>query len=219
MEVIRNAWEVTSDEAALLALAGHSTRQEFEADRRRRAEDVVAWCSIKPTHNGFEIGSGEGTVASLLAGQCLSLDCNDISASFLEMARAKCANHSNVRFHKIEADYLDHLPTDTYDFGFSLNVFIHFNAYDIFNYLQSVKRILKRGGLFYFDACTIGEQTMALFREQAEMYRRAPEKLRGLLNYNHPDMLRTIIHEAGLELSPRSEVSEKGWNKILTVKR
>src|SRR6516165_4366244 len=173
MEVIRNAWELIGDEAHLLALAGRSTREEFKADRRLRAKDVIACCSVKASDRGFEIGSGEGTVASLLACRCLSLDCNDISASFLEMARAKCASYPNVRFHKIDANYLSHLTADTYDFGFALNVFIHFNAYDVINYLRSVRRILKRGGVFYFDACTLGEQTLALFREQADMYRNA----------------------------------------------
>ena len=73
--------------------------------------------------------------------------------------------------------------------------------------------------MFYFDACTVGEQTIPLFREHAEMYRRAPEGIRGLLNYNHPHVLRNIVREAGLELSDRSQLPETGWMKVLTLKR
>ena len=80
-------------------------------------------------------------------------------------------------------------------------MFIHFNAYDVFNYLRAVKRILKPGGIFYFDACTVGEQTMTVFREHVQMYAAHPETIRGLLNYNHPDTLRKIIQEVGLEMS------------------
>jgi len=218
MDVTRNAWEVADDDHALLALAGHSTPEEFELDRQERAKEVAGWCSIDEKRRGFEIGSGEGTVARILAEQCLSLDCNDISASFLERAKANCAGHANVWFHRIEANYLDHLPSETYDFGYSLNVFIHFNPYDVFNYLQSVKGILKPNGVFYFDACTVGEQTLPLFREQAKMYRQTPEKIRGLLNFNHPAMLGAIVREAGLQLSDRSHLSEAGWMKVLTTK-
>ncbi len=218
MDVIRNAWEVGDEGHALLALAGHSTQEEFESDRQQRAEQMMEWCSITPTSRGFEIGSGEGTVARLLSPHCLSLDCNDISASFLEKARANCAQCTNVSFRQIDSDYLDYLPSDSYDFGFSLNVFIHFNAYDVFNYLLSVKRILKPKGRFYFDACTLGEQTMPLFLEQARMYRQAPETIRGLLNYSHPVVLRNLIEEAGLQLSDRSLLNETGWMKLLTVK-
>ena len=218
MNTIRNAWEFTTDEHELFALAGHVSRDEFERDRQQRAQEVVGWCSIQPVSRGFEIGSGEGTVARILAAQCQSLDCNDISQSFLAKARANCAQYPNVSFHRIESEYLDHLPANSFDFGFSLNVFIHFNAYDVFHYLQSVKRILKPGGVFYFDACSLGEQTMPLFREHAELYKRAPEGVRGLLNYNHPKTLQFLVREVGLRLSQRSQFSETGWMKVLTEK-
>ena len=219
MDVIRNAWELAEGEDPLLKLAGHSTREEFERDRQQHAGEIVQFCSIKPDSRGFEIGSGDGTVARLLAPQCLSLACNDISATFLEKARANCAGLTNLSFHQITDKYLEHLPAEAYDFGFSLHVFIHFNAYDVYNYLLSVKRVLKPNGVFYFDACTLGEQTMTVFREHAQMYANAPESIRGLLNYNHPETLRHIIEEAGLELSNRSEPSDKGWMKMVTVKR
>ena len=215
---MKNAWEVETGEQALLALAGHSTREAFERDRQERAREVVNWCSVDAHSRGFEIGSGEGTVARLLAGKCSWLDCNDVSASFLEMASKNCAACENVAFHKIESDYLDHLRSESYDFGYSLNVFIHLNPYDIFHYLRSVRRILKAGGCFYFDACTVGEQTIALFREHAEAYRRAPESVRGLLNFNHPNLLRAVVSEAGLTVSDRSYLRETGWLKLPTIK-
>ena len=218
MDIIRNAWELREDEDGLLQLAGHSTREEFERDRQQHASEIVQFCSIKPDGRGFEIGSGDGTVARILSPQCLSLDCNDISASFLERARVNCAEYKNLSFYQIRDKYLDHLPDNSYDFGYSLHVFIHFNAYDIFNYLLSVKRLLKPGGIFYFDACALGEQTLTVFREHAQMYATAPETIRGLLNYNHPDTVRKMIREAGLEMSKESQPSEDGWMKIVTLK-
>lgn len=218
MDVKRNAWELEEGEDGLLKLAGHATREEFDRDRREHAKEIVQFCSITRDRRGFEIGSGDGTVASMLAPQCLSLDCNDISASFLEKARANCAERANLSFHHITDRYLDHLPAESYDFGFSLHVFIHFNAYDILNHLLAAKRILKPGGIFYFDVCTLGEQTIAVFREHARMYANAPETIRGLLNFNHPDTLRKIIQEAGLKMSNQSQLSQEGWMKIVTIK-
>jgi SAM-dependent methyltransferase len=218
MDVKRNAWELEEGEDGLLQLAGHGTRAEFDRDRQQHAREIVQFCKIARDKRGFEIGSGDGTVARMLAPQCGSLDCNDISASFLEKARSNCAQHTNLSFHRIEDKYLDHLPAGSYDFGFSLHVFIHFNAYDVFNYLLAVKRILKPGGIFYFDACTLGEQTMTVFREHAQMYANAPETIRGLLNYNHPDTLSKIIQEAGLKMSKESQLSREGWMKVLTTK-
>lgn len=218
MDVKRNAWELEEGEDGLLKLAGHATREEFDRDRQQHATEIVRFCSITRDKRGFEIGSGDGTVAGILAPQCSSLACNDISASFLEKARANCAGHTNLSFHRIEDKYLDHLPAESYDFGFSLHVFIHFNAYDVFNYLLAAKRLLKPGGIFYFDACTLGEQTMPVFREHVRMYADAPETIRGLLNYNHPDTLRKIVQEAGLKMSKESQLSHQGWMKIVTTK-
>jgi len=218
MDVIRNAWELGENEDGLLKLAGHSTREQFEQDRRQHAEEIAGFCRITPEKRGFEIGSGDGTVARLLAPKCGSLDCNDISASFLKLAQINSAQFANLSFHRIEDKYLDHLPAETYNFGFSLHVFIHFNAYDILNYLVSVKRLLKPNGIFYFDACSLGEQTMPVFREHAQMYGSNPENIRGFLNYNHPDTIGKLVKEAGLQLSSESQLSDKGWMKVVTSK-
>jgi SAM-dependent methyltransferase len=218
MDVVRNAWELGENEDGLLKLAGHSTREEFEQDRRLHADEIVRFCRITPDKRGFEVGSGDGTVARLLAPKCGSLDCNDISASFLKLAQANSAQYANLSFHRIEDKYLDYLPSEAYDFGFSLHVFIHFNAYDILNYLASVKRLLKPNGVFYFDACSLGEQTMAVFREHAQMYAKNPENIRGFLNYNHPDTIGKLVGEAGLRLSNESQLTDKGWMKVVTSK-
>ena len=214
----RNAWELGENEDGLLKLAGHSTREEFEQDRLQHAEEIARFCRITPEKRGFEIGSGDGTVARLLAPKCLALDCNDISASFLNLAKTNSAQFSNLSFHRIESKYVDYLPPETYDFGFSLHVFIHFNAYDILNYLASVKRLLKPNGIFYFDACSLGEQTMAVFREHAQMYAGHPENIRGFLNYNHPDTVGKLVKEAGLQVSSESQLSDHGWMKVVTTK-
>lgn len=218
MDVVRNAWELGENEDGLLKLAGHSTREEFEQDRRQHAEEIARFCRIAPDKRGFEIGSGDGTVARLLAPKCGSLDCNDISASFLKLAQSNSAQYANLSFHRIEDKYLGYLPAEAYDFGFSLHVFIHFNPYDVLNYLISVKRLLKPNGIFYFDACALGEQTMQVFREHAQMYAQNPENIRGFLNYNHPDTIGKLVREAGLQLSSESQLTDKGWMKVVTSK-
>ena len=207
-------WEGANDERALRALAGHSTHSEFQKDRQQRARELIRWCDIDPDKIGFEIGSGEGTVASLISPKCRSLDCNDISDYFLSRARATCLSCDNVQFFKIEGRYLEYLSADYYDFGYALNVFIHFNPYDIFNYLQCVRRILRPGGCFYFDTCTLGPATMEIFKEHAGNYRQSPENVRGLLGFSDPNSLRGMIAESGLRVADASLFSSAGWLKV-----
>lgn len=213
-----NAWEPDTGEQALLALAGHSTMEEVLADRKARASELISVCAITPDKVGFEIGSGTGLVAAAVSPHCARLDCNDISASFLARAAETCAACANVDFHLITDFYLAHLPHEAYDFGFSFNVFIHFNPYDIFNYLQEVARLLKPGGMFYFDACTIGDATVGQFKEQAAMYQADPSRIRGLLNYNSPETIGRIITEAGLHPDALT-LTHASWLKVLVTKR
>jgi SAM-dependent methyltransferase len=218
MEIIRNAWEVETDEQMLLALAGHSTREEYLQNRRERAAEVIELCRIGPTQRGFVIGSGVGTVAKILSPSCRALDCTDISRTFLAAAQRNCVACSNIAFHQIGSDYLGFLPSDSYDFGFALHVFIHFNAYDIFHYLLYARRILRPGGCFLFDACDLGLQTLDIFREHAELYRADPATVRGLLNFNSAGALKTLIAEVGFNISQQSILGESGWIKLLVTK-
>ena len=211
------AWEVGSEEDALLALAGHASPEFYYQDRLQRAEEVKQVCGIRPGHRIFEIGSGDGTVAKILSSNCAKLDCNDISDSFLNKARRNCAGIPNIAFHTI-VNYLEHLPGASYDSGFSLNVFIHFNPYEIFCYLHEVKRLLKGGGRFYFDACTLGDQTLALYREQAIAYKEDRSRLPGLLNFNHPELIARIIQEVGLHDVSAPVSHSGGWLKFLVEK-
>jgi predicted TPR repeat methyltransferase len=211
-----NAWEVETEADAVLALAGHSTAEEIVRDRAQRADEVAKACRIEAGHAGFEIGSGNGLVARSLSERCARINCNDISHSFLSRARETCRDAANVRFHLIKDRYLDHLSAEAYDFGYSLNVFIHLNAYDMFNYLSDVSRILRSGGLFFFDACTVGRMTSDLFLEHAGMYRGDPSGVRGLLCFNDPRVIESVVREAGLRVVKQDGTG--GWLKFLVRK-
>jgi SAM-dependent methyltransferase len=218
-DTTRKAWEIDTDAYALRALAGLSTRDEFIRDREDRARELIDTCAIKPDGTGFEIGSGNGLVARLLSPNCARLDCSDVSTSFLRAAAESCLGCRNVFFHQITDTYLAHLPADTYDFGFALNVFIHLNTYDIYHYLQDVKRLLKPSGLFYFDACMLGEQTLDIFRRHAVIYRREPPENRGVLYFNTPEDIALLVKEVGLELCvDRASLGQSGWLKVLVKK-
>jgi SAM-dependent methyltransferase len=218
MEIIRNAWEVETDEQMLLALAGHVSHEEYLQNRRERAADVIDLCGVGPSHRGFEIGSGDGTVAKILSTRCRSLDCTDISCSFIAAAQRNCSECENISFHQIGSDYLAFLASDTYDFGFALHVFIHFNAYDIYHYLCDVRRILRHGGAFLCDTCDLGAQTLEVFREHAQLYRTDPATVRGLLNFNSAGALKKLVEEVGLSISDLSVLGESGWIRLLVTK-
>src|SRR5205823_6047796 len=123
-------------------------------------------------------------------------------------------------FHLIGDRYLEFLPPDHYDFGFALGLFIHFNAYDIYHYLASVKSILKPGGLFYFDIATLSPENHAVFREHAEYYRalRDPRLTRTLLSWTDRAVLNAVIDEAGLTFKSDGVLKTRQSHFVLVAK-
>ena len=203
-----------------IALAGSMPRDEYLKHREELARELIGVFGLDGTQRGFEIGSGDGIVARDIARQCRSLDCADISRTFLQAAQETCGRLDNVHFHLIASDFLDFLPAGGYDFGYALNVFVHLNAYDIFFYLCSVDRLLRSGGLFQFNIATIGECTRELFHRQARNYRshQNPFRTRGLMNWHGMDLVRVLVTEAGL-LFCEDRLAESGGRYRVLVEK
>jgi SAM-dependent methyltransferase len=197
---VPDSWEWETEDEMQELLAGYMPRARYLERKAAIAAHLAELFELDGTQRGFEIGSGEGIVARTLAPRCRSLDCTDVSRSFLERARGTCQGVPNVRFHRIGDDYLDFLPADTFDFGFATAVFIHLDAYDIYHYLCSARTILKPGGLFYFNVATLCAETRAIFREHAQHYRRLrdPAKRRTLMRWNDLSVVRAVVDEADL---------------------
>ena len=194
-----NVWEHDTHDAMQRALAGDWSREEYLRHREQLARELVDLFGLDGTQRGFEIGSGEGVVARGLAPHCKWLDCTDISRTFLAAAEKTCQAYQNLSFHLIETEFLDFLLPTAYDFGFSLNVFVHLNAYDIYFYLRSAHRLLRPGGEFVFNVVNIGESNRDLFRAQASEYRRHqdPVLARGLMAWHGIDLIKELVAESG----------------------
>jgi predicted TPR repeat methyltransferase len=213
-------WEYDTPEAMQRALAGNWSRESYLQHRVELAEELAAFFGLDGTQRGFEIGSGEGLVARTLSHHCKSLDCTDISRTFLDAAKSTCRDCENVSFHLIERDFLDFLPAGEYDFGYSTNVFVHLNAYDIYFYLRSALELLRPGGKFVFNVAEIGDSTREMFHSQAEIYRghQDPVRTRGLMNWHGIDLIQQLVEEAGLSFDEDALRASDGHFRVLAVR-
>ncbi len=215
MILLKRPWEHRTRHDQQLALAGPTSREEYLATRYAAAEELVRLLKITEESRGFELGSGEGIVAREVASSCHRLDCADISRSFLKMAKKVCSDRKNIKFYLIENDYLDFLPQGHFDFGYSLNVFIHFETYQVYHYLISIRKLLKKGGVFFFTGAAIDEKTWDLFLQFADRYYKTPKVTPGYMRWNHLETLRVLIKKSGLELIEDELQEDEGHYKIL----
>ncbi|EEP73309.1 methyltransferase [Micromonospora sp. ATCC 39149] len=192
-------WEWNTPEEMQMQLAGYQPREEYLQDRVDKVALVVEQLGLGPESEIFEIGSGEGIMAAGLADRVRAVLCADVSRSFLDKARATCEGRENVSYHHIENDFLEKLPTAAFDAGFSLNVFIHLNVFEVFLYFRQIRRILRPGGLFCFNFLDLGDNTRGFFHTYAERYRDAnPVEFKGFLNWHGVELMTGIAAEAGL---------------------
>jgi cyclopropane fatty-acyl-phospholipid synthase-like methyltransferase len=118
--------------------------------RTRRAAEVIERLKLGRDDKVVDLGSGLGITAKLVAPAVKRLICADISTTFLAQCRNLNRDVSNVE--PVQVSYADlsaiAAPVDKI---YSLLLFIHFNIYDLIYYLSECNRILRTGGLLYFD--------------------------------------------------------------------
>ena len=212
------AWEWNTHEGMQLRLAGEQPRAVYLSDREYRANWVADQLALTAEDSVFEIGSGEGVMAAALAPRVRELCCTDVSKSFLDHARETCRDLSNVSYHLIDDDYLEKLPDSSFDAGYSLNVFIHLDTYELFIYLRQITRVLRPGGQFVFNFLELGDVTRPFFQADLARYRQAEAaEIKGMLTWHDRGTVTALVAEAGLV--PHDDLLDEGGVVYLACHR
>ena len=75
-----------------------------------------------------------------------------------EVARGRTAHLSNVEFHLLTRTSLSMFPDHSFDKAYSVAVLIHLDKEDFFLYLRELARVLRPGGLLYFDVWNLAHE-------------------------------------------------------------
>jgi SAM-dependent methyltransferase len=97
------------------------------------------------TAEGFDLGSGNGRIARIIAPRVGILNCVEPSAAGIAAARSSLAGLDNVRFHRATVDAIP-LPEESQDFGYSIGVLHHIPS--PLDGLRACVRKLKPGAPF-----------------------------------------------------------------------
>jgi ubiquinone/menaquinone biosynthesis C-methylase UbiE len=94
----------------------------------------------------LEIGCGEGKYSEKLAPLCTGLICADVSGRMIERAKQRLHGLTNIEFAKLNGLDLSQFASESINFVFSFDCFVHIEIEDVYCYLQEIKRVLKPEG-------------------------------------------------------------------------
>lgn len=190
--------------AAMSAVDGSPDETTLRLTGRYTARQLQAALAFAPADRVFEIGCGVGRIGRELLpliGQWSGLD---ISENMLGVTRQRLGDDPRVQLHALDRPSLSALADGSQDKGYCVAVFIHMDKEDFAHYLHEVARVLRPGGLFYFDhwnlAHPVGLRRFSLDFEQARHQPPGVRKDVARNQFSNPEEARLLVQHAGLEL-------------------
>ncbi len=181
-----------SHDEHILRLTGAFTARQVRAALDLRASDAV-----------FELGCGVGRIGREIAGEVAAWHGLDIAENMLAVAAARLQGLGNVQFHPLARTALPMLADASMDKGYSVAVLFHMDKEDLVLYLREVARVLRPGGLFYFDhwnlAHPVGWRRFMLEVEQAARQPAGQRKDVARNQFAMPQELELYARAVGLE--------------------
>jgi ubiquinone/menaquinone biosynthesis C-methylase UbiE len=195
--------KASTKQGALLAVDGSANEDVLHLTGTYSARQVTTALALDPSDRVLELGCGVGRIGHLLAPKVAHWEGADISANMLKVAKERLAEHRNVGFTELVRTSLAPLADASMDKAYCVAVFIHMDKEDFYLYLEELARVVKPGGLIYFDtwnlASRVGWRRFAL---EAAQYRGADLGTRKDVARNQfstPDEVRAFLEHAGFE--------------------
>jgi SAM-dependent methyltransferase len=166
------------------------------------------------------LGCGVGRIGLFISQRCSQWRGFDISETMIRHARTRLKAFENVQFQALERTELTGVSGDCFDKGYSHAVFIHMDKEDLYLYLREAFRVLKPGGLFYFDTWNLqNEVGWERWLWEVESWEQSDQKGRKHVSRNQfcvPQEVKIYIEKAGF-----AEVfclGESFWIQSLMIK-
>jgi cyclopropane fatty-acyl-phospholipid synthase-like methyltransferase len=151
-----SAWEFDGEDSKLLALGAPQNVPDRSAvieGRHARKAEIVPRLHLNQKDHVLDLGSG--FLAEVIAPEVARIHCADVSTTFLTDCRERLTHVPNVEFHHITYADLSPLYGKGIIKAYATLLFIHFNFYDLFFYLNELNKVLPIGGCSMSTTMTV----------------------------------------------------------------
>jgi SAM-dependent methyltransferase len=159
-EGYKTFWEqaAATPQGAMAAVDGSIDEETLQVTGRWTAEQVAHALLLQKSDHVLELGCGVARIGRELAPLCGRWQGVDISENMIEVARSRTAHLTNVAFHLLSCTSLSGFLDSTFDKAYSVATLIHLDKEDLFLYLRELMRVMRPGGLLYFDTWNLAHE-------------------------------------------------------------
>ncbi len=219
----KSFWDnkASTRQSALIAVDGSSNEDVVRLTGAYSARQVAAALALGPHDRVLELGCGVGRIGNDLAPQVAHWEGADISARMLDVARERLSDCTNIGFTELTRTRLSLLEDASFDKAYCVAVFIHMDKEDFYIYLEELARVLKPGGLLYFDtwnlASPVGWRRYAIEVAQHRDANPAERKDVARNQFSTPEEVRVFLEHAGFD--PLLLLGDSPWVQAVALKR
>lgn len=200
-------WQADDLKGLLNLLVGHSygpdTIAQLDIIKQNKfyeAQNIIQSLSLVKEDRVIDLGAGCGFIAEHVAPKVNHLDCVDISESFLKYNQLVNKHNTNIGYYNIPFANMSAVPKATAIY--SVAVFIHFNLYDCYLYLQQCYNCLQDNGRLWFDFLNDQKLDTTTDRWQRHTARYLKDRTATFTNvhYNNSTALLALATQIGFTL-------------------
>jgi len=204
-ESYRTFWEqaAATAQGATAAVDGSMDEETLQVTGRWTARQVAHALLLQKNDRVLELGCGVARVGRELASLCGHWHGVDISENMLKVAQTRTAHLSNVEFCLLSWTSLAMFPDNVFDRAYAVAIFIHLDKEDVFLYLQELARVLRPGGMLYFDTWNLAHDVgWKRWLMEVEHWAGSDQNRRKDVARNQfcvPEEMQLYVRKAGLE--------------------
>lgn len=170
---------------------------EVRANGESTANFLRKALHISQTDQVLEIGCGVARIGRELAPHCGEWHGCDISGNMIEFAKQRTSHLPNVSLTELPTNDLSPFADQSFDAVYSTIVFMHIDKPDVYKYICEAFRVLRPGGIAYFDTYNLlAPRAWEIFEQLVDEFS-GGERPRHMSQFSCPQEFEHFVTSAG----------------------